>query len=211
MESKVTKSLSPRQREVLDFITQSQHQEHRMPSYREIAKALKVSAVGTIQDHIRVLVEKGYLQRQGKELKLAENRTCAMLTVPILGQVSAGALQDAFEVSLGTLSFTPDLDPKKSGRTQDPRSYFALKVKGESMIDAGILDGDFVIVNRNVKAKNGDIVVAGTPHEATVKELRINGSHVELIPHNKKLKPIKVEPHQEFQIFGKVVGLQRRL
>ncbi len=204
--------LSPRQREVLDFITHSQHREHRMPSYREIAKELKVSAVGTVQDHIRVLVEKGYLARQGREIKLAENRTCPMLTVPILGQVSAGTLQDAFEVSLGTLSFTPDFNLKKEPqRNQDPRGFFALQVKGESMIDAGILDGDFVIVNRNAKSKNGDIVVAGTSHEATVKELKINGSTVELIPHNKKMKSIKVDPNQEFQIFGKVVGLQRHL
>lgn len=207
-DSKKHSALSPRQLELLDYIQQTCHHEHRMPSYREMAKALKVSAVGTIQDHINVLVEKGHLEKDGRAVKLAEARSTPILSVPIIGEVAAGSLQDAYEVSLGTLALSPDLVDRRSQASD----FFALRVKGESMIDAGILHGDFVVVRKNTRPKSGDIVVADVNGEATVKELKLPTSseaRVTLIPHNKTLKPILLEPDENFKILGRVISVQR--
>jgi len=201
-------SLSPRQLELLDYIQETCHNEHRMPSYRDMAKALNVNAVGTIQDHVNVLVEKGYLEKEGRVIRLAESRTTPILSVPILGEVAAGSLQDAYEVALGTLALTPDLLDRKS----QPSDFFALRVKGDSMFDAGIYHGDYVVVRKNTRPKTGDIVVADVNGEATVKELKLpSGSEksVTLIPHNKALKPIHVSADENFKVLGKVVSVQR--
>ena len=207
-DSKKHSSLSPRQLELLEFIQRACHEEHRMPSYREMAKALGVSAVGTIQDHINVLVEKGYLEKDGRSVKLAEARATPILSVPIVGEVAAGSLQDAYEVALGTLALSPDLVDRRA----QPHDFFALRVKGDSMVDAGIFHGDYVVVKKNTRPKTGDIVVADVNGEATVKELKLpsaNDSRVTLIPHNKLLKPIVLEPTQEFKILGRVISVQR--
>jgi repressor LexA len=207
-DSKKHSSLSDRQLELLEFIQQCCHQEHRMPSYREMAKSLGVSAVGTIQDHVSVLVDKGYLLKDGRQLKLAEARTSAMLSVPIVGEVAAGSLQDAYEVSMGTLVVSPQLMDRKANETD----FFALRVKGESMIDAGIFHGDYVVVRKNIRVKNGDYIVADINGEATVKEIKLpegKEARVTLIPHNKGMKPFHVEADENFKVLGRVVAVQR--
>jgi len=208
MTSESKGNLTCRQNELLEYITECVHSEHRMPSYREMAKALKVSAVGTVQDHVQVLVEKGYLVKEGRQLRLAETRSGPMLSVPIVGEVAAGQLHDAYEVALGTLALSPNLLDSKS----DAKDLFALRVKGDSMVDAGIYEGDYVVVRQNIKVKTGDIVVASYAHEATVKEISFSKTHsgeVVLIPHNKRLPPIHVKADEEFRVLGKVVSVQR--
>lgn len=202
--------LSPRQLELLECVTRISHEEHRMPTLRELAKMLKVSAVGTIQDHVRALLEKGYLKREGRTLRLNEKRSAPMVSIPIVGEVAAGSMQDAFEVSLGTLAINPELLGEKSNGLE---RLLALRVRGESMVDAGILPGDLVVLKRQSRCKTGDIVVALMHGEATVKELRIpKGSvdQIELVPHNKNMKSIKISTQAEgFEILGKVISVQR--
>jgi repressor LexA len=181
-----------------------------MPSYREMAKALKVSAVGTIQDLVQILIERGCLCKDGRNLKLAENRSGPMFSVPIVGEVAAGALQDAYEIALGTLPISPLL---LHSSKSDNNAYFALRVKGESMIEAGIHHGDFVVVRRNARVKSGDIIVAAWQGEATVKEVQFpdkaSGNKVHLIPKNRSMKTIVVPADEDFSILGKVVCVQR--
>lgn len=210
--------LTARQRELLEFIRETVSGEGRMPSYREMAVALGVSAVGTVQDHVHALVDAGHLEREtigGKTLlKIAEARRVPAVGVPILGEVAAGSLQDAYEVSLGTLPLSPEFLPSslKSKSASAGDSLFALRVKGDSMIDAGIHAKDFVIVQRGATVRNGDIVVASVRGEATVKEIQMpkrSGDPLILIPHNSRLKPIEVTPDENVQILGKVVAVHR--
>ena len=204
-----SRKITSRQRDLLEYIQKTVHSEHRMPSYREMAKALGVSAVGTIQDHIRALVEEGLIVKGDKGLSLSEERQSSYIGVPIVGEVAAGTLTDAFEVSMGTLPL-PRVEAGISTKFS-PENFFALRVSGESMRDAGIYPKDFVIVNRKASVKNGDIVVASINAEATVKEIRFmkNGG-CELIPHNPSFNVIKIAPQTEnFKILGKVISVQR--
>lgn len=200
--------ISPRQRELLDFIEKCANFERRMPSFREMAKAMRVQAVGSIQDLVRTLINKGYLEKNGRHLSLATKRSSPSLSIPILGEVAAGNLQHAFEESLGTLPMPADVI--RSGRKVE--DYFALKVRGDSMIDAGIFEKDLVIVDRKARVQDGDFVVASVNGEATVKELRQpkkSTERISLIPHNKRFKPITLEENQELIMHGKVVALHR--
>jgi repressor LexA len=200
--------LTERQRELLEFIQAHVSQEQRFPSYRDMAKAMNVSAVGTIQDHVQALVENGSLEKDGRKLRLAQNRQIPVLTVPIVGEVAAGSLQDAFEVALGAVTVTPELLKERAG----PQDLFALRVRGESMIDAGIQQGDLIIVHKGARVRSGDFVVADYDGEATVKELELpktKGAPIKLIPHNSRMSPIELDPSEKFKILGKVVSVQR--
>lgn len=210
--------MTTKQKEVLEFITHTVQSENRMPSYREIAQAMKVRAVGTIQDHIRGLVQGGYLQQshlRGKKiLSLSESRQPRSIAVPIVGKVAAGSLHDAFEVSLGTLSL-----PLSQGTAKNPSTgqIIALQVTGDSMIDAGIFEGDYVILDRSSKIKSGDFVVVDVNGQSTVKEIKLPKRATDptlLIPHNKRLQPIALHPADESQttrVVGKVISVQRFL
>jgi repressor LexA len=200
--------LTVRQRELLEFIHQSVTRDHRMPSLREMAKALGVQAVGTIQDHIQALVDRGDLLKSGRQLQLSPKRVSPTASIPIVGEVAAGSFHDAFEVSLGALAVSAGCIPPQL-RAED---CFALRVKGLSMVEAGIFEGDFVVVCRSAKVKDGDFVVADLGGEVTLKEIRFPSSRekmIRLIPHNATMKPLLVDPSQEFRVIGKVVGLQR--
>ena len=195
---KSSESLSPRQLETLRFIEDS---------YRDIAKGLGVSAVGTIQDHVRALTDRGYLEKSEKSFKLKESA----FQIPVVGHVAAGALQEALEVPLGYIP-APQNALKK--RSFTPGRIFALKVRGESMIEAGILPGDYVVVDRDQAVRTGDFVVAETGGEATVKEIRFPKSvhdPIELRPHNSTMKPIMVPQNEELSISGKVIAIHRFL
>ena len=214
--SGVTEILTSRQRELLEFIESSVGREGRMPSYREMALALGVSAVGTIQDHIEVLVKCGYLEKskKGKKtlLKLAGHRQSPMVAVPIVGEVAAGSLRDAFEVALGSL---PVSLAQLGGRSAKAGAHFALRITGESMIDAGILPGDMIVVDRGARVKSGDIAVVDRNGESTVKEIQFpqkNEKGIRLVPHNKALKTVVIpESEENFRIVGKVISVQRFL
>jgi repressor LexA len=200
--------LTDRQRELLEYLQNYVSREQRFPSYREMAKAMGVSAVGTIQDHIQALIDNGSLEKDGRKLKLAQNRQVPVLTVPIVGEVAAGALQDAFEVALGAITITPDMMRERAS-SQD---LFALRVRGESMIEAGIHPGDLLVIHKQARVRNGDFVVVDYEGEATVKEIEMpknKSAPVRLIPHNATMSPIEVFPSEKLRILGKVVSVQR--
>jgi repressor LexA len=195
-----SQSLSPKQLAVLECIQDETCQLGRPPTYRELAKALGGVAVGTIQDHVRTLMKKGFLEKAeglARGFRLIHQR--GTLEVPLLGRVPAGRPLEAIEESQGSVSVPASLRG----------DLFALRVVGESMIEAGILDGDLVVVRQQPHAENGDIVVAMIDGEATVKYLERKSGHVRLLPANPKFKPIEIPPHSENVIQGKVISVQR--
>ena len=174
-----------------------------------MAKAWGVSAVGTVQDHMGALEERGIIEKTGKSWRLSGARQAPSISVPIVGEVAAGALQDAYEMAMGATTLSPELLKTKNIKTQD---LFALKVRGDSMIDAGIQAGDLVIIQKSGDWKSGDIVVADVEGESTLKELLLpkkSGDPINLIPHNAKLDTILIPANEKFRILGKVISLQR--
>lgn len=171
------------------------------PSLHEIASYLGLSAKSNVYKQIQQLVAEGKLFNQGGRyiptaLHDAERAKIAM--VPLLGTVAAGQPILAIENLEGYVAYLPE--------TGDGKELFALKVKGNSMIDAGIFDGDIVIVRQTPVAENGEIVVAMIDGEATVKTLYREHGHIRLQPQNKSMAPIIVD---DVVILGRVVSSMR--
>lgn len=170
------------------------------PSVREIGAAVGLKSTSSVQANLDALEEAGYIERDPmlkRSIRVtgdAENVT----NVPLLGTVTAGMPILAVEQIEGYLPY--------SGRVSRDKPLFALKVRGESMIWAGILSGDIVIVEKTPVAANGEIVVAMIDDEATVKRFYKENGHFRLQPENDAFKPIIVD---EVIILGKVVGLMR--
>lgn len=201
------RNLTELQMRVLNFIKSRYEQTGVPPSYREIQQEMGYKAVGTVQDHVQALVKKGHLEpslwrgekRRARGLVPKGYRLDGVKRIPIYGEIAAGSLRQAEQLELGSLYVA-------ASTPQSPT--FALRVVGDSMIEVGIFEGDFVIVVRDVRIKHGDIVVALLEGETTVKRYEIHSGQVFLVPANKRLKPMAVEKGQ-LEIQGKVVGLQR--
>jgi repressor LexA len=206
------------QQKILDFI-RSYIDKHQMPpSLREIQEHCKFSAIGTVQYHLKNLAEAGFIEIK-RRLSRGITLTDRAVGIPILGRVPAGPAQLAFEQVEGYISTlqeeprpAPKIAPldmsKAPAPTMDPRGLFALRVKGDSMIEAGILDGDLVVVRPQSSAKNGDIVVARlSQDDVTVKRLVRKPGIIHLAPENPKYKPIPVDESTE--IVGKVIRVVR--
>lgn len=206
-------TLTARQREVLEVIQQYLSERGYPPSVREIGDAVGLTSPSTVHAHLNALQRRGYLRRdptkpRALEVRWDSNSDAAMERrpvrhVPLVGDVAAGtdvlAQENVEEVLPLPADFTGDGD------------LFMLRVRGDSMIDAGILDGDFVVCRSQTTANNGDIVVAGIPgDEATVKTFTRKGSKVVLEPANPRLHPIELEPN-DVAVFGRVVTVLRRL
>jgi repressor LexA len=200
------RGLTERQEEILSFIAESIAQEGRFPSFREIGRAFNLNSVATVSQHLGALVDKGFLIRDGRRLmpspKIRRDRG-----VPILGRVAAGKPISAIEHQEGQLNW----DTLAGSGGHDT---FAVRVVGDSMIDEGILEGDFAIVLPSEAARDGDLVVAylGEEQDATVKRFYHRPAHVDLRPANQNFKPIKVDrndPH--FRLAGRVIGIVRRV
>lgn len=217
-EKKMTQnySLTPKQKQVLQCIETHLAEHGRPPSYREIAADLGVTAVGTIQDHVRALRSKGYLDsgkrgpaatRHRKPVQLTHNSQAR--SIPILGTVPAGPPIEAIEERIGSLAFAPTSGSAPHATAE----LFALRVQGDSMEGAGILEGDYVVVQKSETARNGEIVVALVDGEVTVKRLEIGGAksggRMRLMPENPKYKPIEIPAHGINSIQGRVVSVQR--
>lgn len=202
--------LPPRQADVLRFIQKTVEQRGYPPSYREIADALGVTSTNGVADHVKALVKKGYLKKPddgtARSLQLTALGTAVtdapMLSVPILGNVAAGSPILADENLDGALQLGRDMIPG-DGPT------FALRVRGESMIEEGIHDGDYVIVRQQQTARNGDMVVALIDDEATVKFFFREGKRIRLQPAHPTMAPIFVDASQQAAIQGKVVAVFR--
>jgi repressor LexA len=200
--------LTARQQQILDYINQEVDTTGVPPSIRQIGAALGISSTNGVRSHLKALEKKGYIHRS-----LRTSRGIAMLDrikrvtasalqeaveVPILGRVTAGAPILAVENRDGQLHIDPSL--VKSADT------FALRIEGDSMVDAGILDGDYVLVRPQPGADNGDIVVALLEDDVTVKRFYRDPDGFRLQPENPRMAPIRVS---EVHICGKVTGLVR--
>ena len=183
---------------ILDYIRTTINDEGYSPSVRDISTALGIKSTSTVHLYLHKLEEKGYIQKeQGKSRTIRVEGT-AQSGVPIIGEIAAGSPIFAEQNFDGRVDFKAD--------GYDPENLFALHVKGESMIDAGILDGDLIIIDAGSYAENGDIVAALVDNEATVKEFHKENGHYRLQPRNEKMKPIIVD---ECTVLGKVIASLR--
>lgn len=197
--------LTPRQREVLEFITSYADSNGYSPSQREIAGHLQVSGTLPVMKHLAALERKGYIRRdsvnRGITLKTPRSH---LASLPIVGTVRAGQLSTAIEDIQGYFSI--DQMAVKGA------DCFFLRISGESMINAGILDGDLALIRPQKTALNRDIVVAMLDGEATVKWFHKEQDHIRLQPANPGMDPILVYPEDgEVTIVGKVIGIYRQM
>jgi repressor LexA len=206
------RELTARQRQILDFIRADIHRRGFPPSVREIGEAVGLSSSSTVHSHLAALESKGLIRRdpsKPRALEVLDYRDTEravdydnVQAVPLVGQVAAGSPILAAE----NIEATLPLPTSFAGE-----GTFVLRVKGESMVGAGILDGDFVVVRQQPTASNGDIVVAMIDEEATVKRFFRESDRVRLQPENPAMDPIYADEHVDFAILGKVVALFRRI
>jgi repressor LexA len=205
--------LTARQRSILDYIVAAQRDRGFPPSVREIGEAVGLTSPSTVHTHLATLQRRGFLQRDPTKPRAIEVRydpasgasveRRPVSHIPLVGDVAAGTDVLAAEN-------VEELVPVSSDLTGDG-PLFMLRVRGDSMIEAGILEGDFVVVRSQPEAKDGEVVVAGIPgEEATVKTFRKRGRKVVLEPANARLAPMELAP-DDVRIFGKVVSVLRRL
>lgn len=212
-------SLSHRQEQILKFIRQTVQERGYPPSVREIGEAVGLASSSTVHGHLERLQAKGLLRRDPTKPRAIEllqetepevkgvpskgriGERAPYVMAPILGRVTAGQPITAVE---NIEDYFPI--PKEIGSDDD---VFLLTVQGESMIEAGIYDGDYVIVRRQEAAKNGDIVVALTEDdEATVKRFFRESDHIRLQPENSTMEPIRL---RNVRVIGKVIAVFRNL
>lgn len=193
--------LTPRQAEILDFIQAFAEEEGCPPTRAEIADAFGFRSANAAEEHLRALARKGVI-----ELVPGSSRGIRLLEeaqgMPVVGQVAAGSPILAEEHIEDHYPVDPALF--------HPRAHYLLRVRGMSMRDAGILDGDLLAVHRTHQARNGQIVVARLDDEVTVKRFRRRGSIVHLLPENPDYEPIRVDlRRQPLVIEGLGVGVLR--
>ena len=206
------KPLSARRRQILDAIVEHQRAHGYPPSIREIAAEVGLKSPASVKAHIDVLGSAGYLRvdptrPRAIEVRYDENSGAALERrpvrhVPLVGDVAAGSGVLAAEN-------VEELMPMPADLTGEGE-LFMLRVRGDSMIDAGILDGDYVVCRAQSTAENGEVIVAGIPgDEATVKTLRRRDGRIVLEPANELLQPMEFAP-DEVTVYGKVVTMMRR-
>lgn len=203
-------TLTPKQKAVLEFIQEWSSKNGYAPSQLEIAKHFGFSSLGTVQNYLVRLERQGVLSKtwNGKRtlqaLSESPKTPAESLELPLLGSVAAGKPIEAYSHG-ETLEIPSTM--KKNG------DLYALKVQGQSMIEDGILDGDFVIIRKQSTADNGQTVVAMLNNEATIKKYFKKKSQIELHPANAQMKPIVVPQEQSpaFRIEGVLVGVIRHL
>jgi repressor LexA len=206
-------ALTAKRRAILEFIESELCERGYPPSVREIADAVGLASPSTVHAHLATLQRQGYLRRDPAKPRAIEVRLPSqqdepaplrpIVRVPVVGRVAAGTDVLAEELVEEVLSLPADLTG--GGR------LFALRVRGDSMRDVGILDGDLIVVRSQAEAPPGSIVVAGIPgDEATVKRYEPNGATIRLRPENPAYEPI-VLPADEVRLYGRVVSVLRRL
>lgn len=199
-------TLTQRQKDIVDYIRSYRESNGISPTQREICEKFGYSSFGTLQKHIRLLMEKGVLVRdwnKRRSLVVAEELVRpGLVDVPLLGRIAAG---QPIEVIQGSETFA--VPETLLGRKSD---NFVLRVRGDSMIDDGIHDGDYVVLEKRVVADNGQTVAALVNGEATLKRFyREPAGMIRLQPANDRIKPILV-PEADVAVQGVVVGLLRR-
>ena len=210
--------LTDRQEEILTFVKQFTLDCGYPPTLREIGKHFQISSTFGVKRHLEALVKKGFINIESnasRGISLVRKSSDdvietnwkdenVIIKIPVLGRVAAGIPINAVENHEGSLVVDPSFLKKAEGA-------FALRVKGDSMINAGINEKDFVIVSPNEQAKNGDIVVVLINDEATVKKFEFINNRIRLIAENDAYKPIEVSDQDDFKLVGKVKGVVRWL
>jgi repressor LexA len=203
-----TEALTARQRRILDFIAQTVRQRGYPPTVREIGEAVGLTSSSSVHAQVATLERRGLLRKdptKPRAMALSDTPRAEGVVVPLVGRIAAGAavladqhVEDHLVVPMG---FAGDAQ------------HFALTVRGDSMVGAGIFDGDIVVVRAQASAEDGDIVAVLLPgpaeDEATVKRLRKRKGRVMLVPENPSLEPFEMDP--EGQLLGKVVSVLRKL
>lgn len=198
-------SLTKKQKEILDYIRQFTNENGYSPSYREIAQFFELSSTGTIAEYISILEDKGYLTKEAMEARAIQltpsfDPGVELHSIQLLGIIDAGRPIEAIRTNE-----TIDIPRDMMGRRT-----FALKVRGESMIDDGILEGDYVIIEQTASPKNGDIVVALIDNSnATLKRFYAEKNNVRLQPSNKTMKSMLFKKDR-VTIQGRVKGVIRK-
>ncbi len=191
---------------MLDFISQYIQSSGHSPTLKEIAAAMDLSSLATVHEHIAVLVRKGVLKKyegvvRGLEIIDSRYTNAAGLTLPIFGYIAAGKPIEPYTDPDASFSVSPHMISGK-------KRSFVLRVKGDSMIEEGILDGDYVVVEEEQEAVNGDIVVALLENGlATLKRFFKEATRIRLEPANSKMSPIYAA---NVKVQGKVVGVIRK-
>jgi repressor LexA len=206
-------TLTGKRRQILEFIAEQIRVRGYPPSVREIGQAVGLTSSSTVHTHLQVLQRQGFLMRDPTKPRAivvsfeptsgAALRVRPVTHVPLVGDVAAGTGVLAQESVEDVLPLPEDFTGEGT--------LFMLRVRGDSMIEAGIFQGDYVVVRQQPEAESGDVVVAGLPgEEATVKTYRRRGRKVALVPSNAAYEEI-VLPAEELVIYGKVVTVLRRL
>lgn len=232
--------LTGRQRQILEFITQRIEEQGYPPTIREIGEQMGIKSTNGVNDHLKALERKGYLKREGlksralRPVQMSPTGATAALpssppptdaqasnvlnaivpnggttiAVPVLGRVAAGAPILADEHPEATVHIDSFFLGSRGGD-----KVFALRVSGDSMIEAGILDGDYIFVKKQLEASRGDIVVAMIDGEATVKRYEPKGEVIHFVPENSAMAPIVVKKSdfRSTSILGVVVGVYRQV
>jgi repressor LexA len=202
----VKKALTARQKEILDFIRSRVTDRGHPPTIREIGDRFGITSTNGVRTHLTALIRKGFIRKQNyisRGIELVTNVARDIARVPLVGSVPAGSPIDAVENIENEFALDPSFLPRGNA--------FSLRVSGDSMRNAGILDGDIVIVKKQATADRGDIVVAILNGEATVKRYFPGAKQVRLQPENEDFDPILIDKKSgELRIAGKVVGLLRR-
>lgn len=201
----MTKGLTDRQREVFEFIRDSLRSHNRPPTVREIASHFNFKSPKAATDHLDALERKGYIHRRSSKARNIElPEGLAPQSIPILGRIAAGEPVLAVEEIDGAVSLSGMFDPSPN--------TFALTVNGDSMRDAGILDGDYVIVEKGGVVRDGTIAVALLGDEATVKRVYFEAGQIRLQPENPAFEERVVSQEDpDFEVCGPVRGVVRRI
>jgi len=201
------KYVTERQRDILQFIREFQQERGIAPTHREICDHFGFSSYGTVYKHLSLLEKKGLIrrdwnQKRGVELveKSASETPAGVRELPLFGTIAAGQPIEAYQ-SEETVIVPENLTSRGEN--------YVLKVRGDSMIEDGILDGDYVIIARRERAENGEMVVANVNGEVTLKRLYKEGERVRLQPANSLMNPIYAHA-RDVAVQGVVVGLMRR-
>lgn len=199
-----------KQKQILDFISQYIQINGYSPTLQEIADAMGLSSLATVHEHLQALEKKNIIKRYDGAVRGIEvvdnsvNASLSAIELPLIGYIAAGEPIEAIENEITTVMVSPDMVSKS-------KRCFVLQVKGSSMIDEGIMDGDYVVLKQQDTAENGQIVVALIDEGfATLKKLyKERGDKIRLQPANEEMEPIIVESNQ-VKIQGVVTGIVRR-
>lgn len=208
--------LTDRQKEILNFIQSYLEENGYPPTLREIGREFNIVSTFGVKRHLEALTKKGYLNilsnasrgisitknNKAVNIEIDINNAGKINSIPIIGRVAAGSPILSEENIEGSITIDPSFMKKAD-------NCFALKVKGDSMIEAGIFENDLVIIQPSTNVKNGDIVVARIDDEVTVKVYENKNQQIKLLPQNKNYEPIEVRSDNNFSLVGKVSGVIR--